>query len=160
MKRLLLGSFSNLGLSVAIVAGCLVGFGGSASQAVAAPIHPAMHHALYELQEARGDLRVAKHDFGGHRAKAIEACDAAIKQIEIALEAKGDGYKALKAREAGIYKGYGAHPHINHAIVELRASLAEMRAAKHDFGGHRVQAIKDVEFAIEQLELALKFAKR
>jgi hypothetical protein len=143
---------------MAIVAGCVVAFCGTAT---AAPIHPAMHHALFELQEAKSELKAAKHDFGGHRAKALEACDAAIKQIELALEAKGDAYKGLKGRDVGIYKKYnGIHPHINHAVVELREAVAEMKAAKHDFGGHKVQALKDTEFAIEQLELALKFANK
>ncbi len=161
MKRFLLGSYSNLSLSVAIVAASLVSLGGSASKAIAAPAHPAMHHALFELQEAKSELRNAKRDFGGHRAKALEACDAAAKQLEISLESKGDAYKGLKGRDVGLYKKYnGAHPHINHAIVELREAAVEMRAAKHDFGGHRVQALRDVEFAIEQLELAVKFARK
>jgi hypothetical protein len=47
--------------------------------------HPHLRRSLHELREARRELQTADHDFGGHRVKAIEAVDVAIKQIEIAL---------------------------------------------------------------------------
>jgi hypothetical protein len=31
------------------------------------------HHALWELRDARKELEEAKHDFGGHREKALHA---------------------------------------------------------------------------------------
>jgi hypothetical protein len=48
--------------------------------------HPHIHKALEELREARKDLKEADHDFGGHRAEAVEAIDVAIKQLELALK--------------------------------------------------------------------------
>jgi tetratricopeptide (TPR) repeat protein len=48
--------------------------------------HPHIHHALHELGEAHKELKEAKHDFGGHREKAIEKVDHAIKQLELALK--------------------------------------------------------------------------
>jgi hypothetical protein len=47
--------------------------------------HPHLRRSLHELREARKELQTADHDFGGHRVKAIEAVDVAIKQIEVAL---------------------------------------------------------------------------
>ena len=48
--------------------------------------HPHIRAALRELREARKELETAAHDFGGHRKEAIEAIDAAIKQLEEALK--------------------------------------------------------------------------
>ncbi|HEY3320828.1 MAG TPA: hypothetical protein VGP72_10225 [Planctomycetota bacterium] len=48
--------------------------------------HPHIHAALDALRETRKDLKEAAHDFGGHRADALEATDHAIKQLKTALE--------------------------------------------------------------------------
>jgi hypothetical protein len=52
------------------------------------------------------------------------------------------------------------HPHIRAAIRELREAKNELENAAHDFGGHRVQAIKDIDQTVKQLEKALKFDKK
>jgi hypothetical protein len=124
------------------------------------PKHPHLHHALRELREARIELKEAAHDFGGHRVKAIEGIDAAIKQIDVALKAAGDNIKGAPKVSADIYKKYTYHPHIHHAIHELKEARTELRDAKHNFGGHREAALRDVNYAITQLELALKFARK
>ena len=49
---------------------------------------------------------------------------------------------------------------IHHAIHELKEARTELKEAKHDFGGHREAALRDVNYAIEQLELALKHARK
>jgi hypothetical protein len=121
--------------------------------------HPHMHHALRELREARTELKEANHDFGGHREKALKGVDAAITQIDEALRAAGDTIKGAGKFDTGIYKKYEHHPHIHHAIHELREARTELKDAKHDFGGHREKALRDVNYAIEQLELALKYAR-
>ncbi len=51
------------------------------------------------------------------------------------------------------------HPEIREAIGALRRAKAHMENAAHDFGGHRVEAVKATDEAIRQLELALKFDK-
>jgi hypothetical protein len=43
--------------------------------------HPHLRGAINELQAARKELQTAAHDFGGHRAAAIRAVDAAIVQL-------------------------------------------------------------------------------
>jgi hypothetical protein len=55
--------------------------------------------------------------------------------------------------------GRGHHPAIRAAIVSLERAKAEMQAAAHDFGGHRVDAIAACDTAIAQLRLALQFGK-
>jgi hypothetical protein len=120
-------------------------------RASAEPKHPHIHHALYEMREAIVELKDARHDFAGHREKAIHALHEAIKQTEKALEGAGDPYKGfLPART--IYKEYMNHHHLRHAQVEMREALKQLREAKHDFGGHREKAIKDLEVALIQVE--------
>jgi hypothetical protein len=46
------------------------------------------------------------------------------------------------------------HPHIRSAVVELEAARQELKTAAHDFGGHRVAAMKAIDGAIRQLKLA------
>jgi len=60
---------------------------------------------------------------------------------------------------APIYMGPATerHPEIRSAIAALRRAVAHMQAANHDFGGHRVDAIKASEAAIVQLRLALAY---
>ncbi|HEV2961235.1 MAG TPA: hypothetical protein VG649_05365 [Candidatus Angelobacter sp.] len=48
--------------------------------------HPHIRAAIHELEEAKGELQRADHDFGGHRAEAIEAIDNALKQLRQALQ--------------------------------------------------------------------------
>ena len=52
------------------------------------------------------------------------------------------------------------HPHIRGAIRELREAKKELETADHDFGGHRKDAVKATQGAIDQLELALKYDKK
>ena len=49
------------------------------------------------------------------------------------------------------------HPEIREAIASLRRARMHMNDAAHDFGGHRVEALRATDEAIRQLELCLKF---
>jgi hypothetical protein len=51
------------------------------------------------------------------------------------------------------------HPEIREAIAALRRAKDHMEHAAHDFGGHRVEAIKATDEAIRQLQDCLKFDK-
>jgi hypothetical protein len=55
--------------------------------------------------------------------------------------------------------GKGHHQAIRAAIISLERAKAEMQAAAHDFGGHRVDAIAACDAAIAQLRLAVQYAK-
>ena len=48
--------------------------------------HPRIHAAIKELEAAKIELQKAPHDFGGHRAEAVEAVDRAIAQLRVALQ--------------------------------------------------------------------------
>jgi hypothetical protein len=51
------------------------------------------------------------------------------------------------------------HPQIMAAIRALEAAKLHLRSAAHDFGGHRVKAIRAVDGALVQLKLALQYDK-
>jgi L-lactate utilization protein LutB len=116
----------------------------------AEPKHRHLHHALHEMREAHKELKEAKHNFGGHREKALDALDGAIRQTEKALESAGDPFKGFTPGK--IYGGYKNHPHLRHSLHEMREARTELKEAKHNFGGHREKAIKDLNVAIDQVE--------
>jgi hypothetical protein len=49
------------------------------------------------------------------------------------------------------------HPEIREAIASLRRAKEHLEHAAHDFGGHRVEAIKATDEAIHQLQDCLKY---
>lgn len=49
------------------------------------------------------------------------------------------------------------HPRIARAIAALKDAEDYMRAAPHDFGGHKADAMRASEDAIHQLQLALAY---
>lgn len=51
------------------------------------------------------------------------------------------------------------HPEIREAIESLRHAKEHMEHAAHDFGGHRVEAIRATDAAIHQLEVCLRYDK-
>jgi len=57
-------------------------------------------------------------------------------------------------------RGRERHPHIRGAIKELQEAKRELQTASHDFGGHREDAVKAVDEAIHQLQLALQYDKK
>ncbi len=48
--------------------------------------HPEIRAALRSLARAKEHLQNAAHDFGGHRAEALEAVNKAIEQLRLALK--------------------------------------------------------------------------
>src|SRR5438105_2303867 len=56
----------------------------------------------------------------------------------------------------GSLAGGPKHPHLHHALRELREARTELKEAAHDFGGHRVKALAGLNAAIKQIDEALK----
>jgi hypothetical protein len=52
------------------------------------------------------------------------------------------------------------HPEIRAAIRSLERAKVELQHSAHDFGGHRVDAIKAVDEALKQLRLALEYDEK
>lgn len=51
------------------------------------------------------------------------------------------------------------HPEIHDAIESLRRSREYLNHAAHDFGGHRVDAVRSIDNAIAQLQICLQYDK-
>ena len=47
--------------------------------------HPEIRRAMAALRNAKNDLEHAAHDFGGHRAKALEHVNQALSELQEAL---------------------------------------------------------------------------
>jgi len=129
------------------------------SHAAALETHSRIHITVAELRNARTELQEARHDFGGHRVKALQEVDAAIVQLEKALLFADDKHPFKGTPTVDRARKYEHFPHIHQALHELRETRTELKEARHDFGGHRVQALKDVNATIVQLETCLKFAR-
>jgi hypothetical protein len=52
------------------------------------------------------------------------------------------------------------HPRISAAIVALQDAISYMEKAPHDFGGHRVDAIRSSRAALRDLNEALRYRAR
>jgi hypothetical protein len=51
------------------------------------------------------------------------------------------------------------HPEIRAAIDSLEHARAHLKEARHDFGGHREEALRATDEAIRQLKICLEFDK-
>jgi len=73
--------------SLVILAVLTLGFAYPAIAPAASPEpHPEIRAAIQSLRKAKEHLEHAAHDFGGHRVEAIKACDAALEQLQQALQ--------------------------------------------------------------------------
>ena len=54
--------------------------------------HPRIKKAIHEMEDAIDYMEKAPHDFGGHKAAAIEDTKKAVRQLKLAMEyrAKAD----------------------------------------------------------------------
>ena len=61
--------------------------GGAFAVGVVYAAQPHMEAALNALLTAQSELKVAEHNKGGHRAKALDLVDRAIGQVRLAIAA-------------------------------------------------------------------------
>ena len=52
------------------------------------------------------------------------------------------------------------HPEIRAAIRSLERTKVELEHSAHDYGGHRVEALKSVDEALKHLRLALEYDEK
>ncbi len=84
----------------------------------------------------------------------------AILALPLALVAATPSGPARPAPAAPAAMSYAEpHPEINAAIRSLERAKLHLQKAAHDFGGHRVEAIRAIDGALEQLKLALQYDK-
>ena len=122
-----------------------------------------LREAIHVLQVTKRTLEGADHDYGGHRVDAIKAIGAAEHQLRLALGSQNKGKKPGGKAGKG---GKGNEPQnisnlqLAEAIPVLQRTVGLLEKANHDYGGHREQAIKDINISIHQLKKALEFEKK
>jgi len=92
--------------------------------------------------------------------KAISWLAAAFLVVALALSVAAPSGKAVPSptpSPAAASPAAPDHPEIRDAIASLRNAKGHLEHAKHDFGGHRSEAIKATNEAIHQLEICLKY---
>jgi hypothetical protein len=52
---------------------------------------------------------------------------------------------------------FGKHPQIEDALRALRGAKDHLNEASHDFGGHRVDAIRAIDEADRQLRICMQY---
>lgn len=72
--------------AIASVAAGGIALAASTAQAQRRERHPRIRAAIRALEQAKDEMQHADHDFGGHRVEAIEECDRAIRQLQLALQ--------------------------------------------------------------------------
>lgn len=63
------------------------------------------------------------------------------------------------AAAAAQVRGRAAHPEIRAALANLREAREHLAHGAHDFGGHRVAALKAVDEAIREAQICLRYDK-
>jgi hypothetical protein len=112
--------------------------------------------SIYVLQSVKRTLEAADHDYGGHRLAAVGYINAAEKQLLLALDAgvvKLGGEKGPHIRESQVFSNL----QLLESISVLSLTIDVLNGANHDYGGHRVKAVADLQAAIVELEAALLY---
>jgi hypothetical protein len=129
---------------------------------------PKMQAALQALEQARAETAAASSNKGGHREAALGFIQQAMDAVNAGIQ-----YAAAHPTEIGEAQGPAVpepvdqavpgaerQPHMWRAVVALREARRQLREAKHDKGGHRVQAMALIEQALAQLHEGIAFANR
>jgi hypothetical protein len=145
---------------------------------------PEIHRGMRLLHRARQVLNRGAHDFGGHRAAAVEQIDQALNNLQLALRVRHNG-KELGRKGPEFHRGgtrlasaegYGRprfdrddqgmgrsgqehHPDIRTGLRLCKRARDVLQHAAHDFDGHRAAAVQNVDQAIAQLQEALRYDK-
>ncbi len=127
---------------------------------------PKMQAAMASLQGAKAELEAASPNKGGHRENALGLIQQAMDTV-----AAGMRWAAEHPNEVGAVEGPaepepvneavpGAErqPHMANAMVQLREARRQLREAKHDKGGARVQGIAFIDQAMHQIREGINFA--
>ena len=74
----------------------------------------------------------------------------ALRPAAEAAEPKAKAKETPKGKEGPLHR----------AVHELKDAHAYLEKAQHDFGGHKAQAIKDVNAALQALHAAIEYEEK
>ena len=113
------------------------------------PDQPKMESARANLQNAKANMLTAEHNKGGHRAKALGLVNQAIAEVN-----RGIAF-ARRHNHAEVFSPVPDQPHMDAALNFLRAARSDLDQANPDKGGHRANAIKLVDQAIDEVKAGI-----
>ena len=114
------------------------------------PDQPNMESARANLQNAKANLQVAEHNKGGHRAKALNLVNSAISEVN-----KGIQFARHNNHADASFTPVPDQPHMEAALNYLKNARSDLEKATPDKGGHRGNAIRLVDQAIEEVNLGI-----
>lgn len=111
---------------------------------------------ITSLERARRELERAGSGAGSHRADALKAVDAALKELRMA-----DTHEAHDAT-TGTETTQGVRTEkreLHLALADLERARGEMEHATHNFNGRRKEALSAVDTAIREIRSAAESEK-
>lgn len=117
----------------------------------ATPDQPKMQSAKVNLQNAKAQLIAASPNKGGHRAKAINLVNEAIGEVN-----RGIAFDRRHNHVSVDSTPLPDQPHMQAALDYLRNAKSDLEHATSDKGGHRVNAIKLVDQAIDETKKGIE----
>lgn len=124
-----------------------------------------MHEAHRSLLLARYALNHAAHDFAGHRAKAHQLAEDALKHVDQGLGRDPDKDKLTDKEKSEIeeqFRKRGDDPRgvMEIGLAHLQHAKTQLTAAAHDYEGHRAHAVELVDQAIHEVHAGLAAEKK
>jgi hypothetical protein len=119
--------------------------------------------SIHKLRSVKLTLEAADHDYGGHRAAAVEKVKAATHELHKALEYVRKGKTVPKNTTKDV--GSSNEPQklsdaqLAATIPVLKNTHKVLQQGDLDYGGHRAKAVTELGAAITQLEKALAYIK-
>ena len=107
-----------------------------------------LEHARVIVERSISMLQQDAHDYGGFRVKAIGALEAARDQLTDALQ-------FAAAHRNGMAGGEASDDNLRFARLYVDRSIDMLQHDAHDYAGHRVAAITDLQRAQADLASAL-----
>ena len=114
------------------------------------PDQPNMESARANLQNAKANLLTAEHNKGGHRAKALGLVNQAITEVN-----KGIAF-ARRHNHAETFAPTPDQPHMEAALNFLRSARSDLDKANADKGGHRANALRLIDQAIDEVKAGIE----
>ena len=123
------------------------------------PTYFHLNATIFELREAKEDVRNLKGLNDNARDKTLGSIDAAIDQMKKCLGDLGVEYKYVAPEKDPYPSEDKDYKHLRHAIREMKEAKGQLRAVKGISDEHRDNALAAMDKATEQLKDALDSAK-
>lgn len=120
-------------------------------------VFPHMDPALSLLKQAQSELQKGASEFGGHREAALQHVDAAVADVQTAIdtflkEHPSPGVRNAVPLEPVPAKPGDPFPHMDNALRLLQKAETHLNAAWHQYKGKREAALNHVKAAVAEIQ--------